>query len=135
MEVLSFGTKPNELCKKLPCRIGFLSAFLGSTEISFLRFVFLILMTVSCIVHSMRNPMLLAEVAMLLGASFLGDSDRSISARLLVSFCAFVGSFLAGLCAELFLRIYALYSLKRHKKQKYVHRSHTFLVKVELVLP
>jgi hypothetical protein len=79
--------------------------------------------------------MLLAKVAMLLGASFLRDSDSSISTRLLVSFLALVGSFLSGLCIGLFLRTYALYSLARRKKQMHVHRRYTFLVKVELVLP
>ena len=52
--------------------------------------------------------MLLAEVAMLLGASFIGDSDGNISTRLLVSFLALVGSFLAGLCIGLFLHTYTL---------------------------
>ncbi len=83
----------------------------------------------------MHAPMFLAEVAMLLGASFLGVFDCSLSTRSLVFFLAFVGSFLAKLCVGLFLRTYALYSLERHKKQMHVHGSHTFLVKVEVVLP
>jgi hypothetical protein len=92
-------------------------------------------MTVSHVVHSMRTPMFLAEVAMLLGASFLGDSGRRLSTRLFVSFLAPVGSSLAGLCDGFFLRTYALYSLKKDKKQMHVHRSYTFLVKFEVVLP
>ncbi len=41
-----------QLRKRLPCRNGFLSAFLGGAEIGFLRSVFLIPMTVSLIVCS-----------------------------------------------------------------------------------
>jgi hypothetical protein len=78
--------------------------------------------------------MLLAEVAMLLGASFLGVSSHRLSTRSLVSFLALVTSFLVGLHVGLFLCTYALYSLKRHKKQMHVHGSHTFLVKIEMVL-
>jgi hypothetical protein len=126
-----------QLRKRLSCGIGFLSTFLVGAEIGFLHPVFPILTTVSPIVCSMRAPMLLADVAMLLGASFLGDSgsDSSITTRLLVSFLALVGSFPAGLCVGLLLCTYTLYSLKRHKKQTHVYGSHTFLVKVELVLP
>jgi hypothetical protein len=71
---------------------------------------------------------------MLLSASFLEDSGRRLSTRSLVSVLALVGSFLVGLWVELFLGIYMLDSLERHKRQMYVHGSHTFLVKVELVL-
>jgi hypothetical protein len=46
----------------------------------------------------MCAPILLAEVAMLLCACFLRDSDSSISTRLLVSLLTLVESFLAGLC-------------------------------------
>ncbi len=80
--------------------------------------------------------MLLSEVAMLLKANFLWDSGRTLSTRSLGSFLAFVGSFLVGLCVGLFLCTYALYSLKRHKKEAtHVHRSHTFLMKDEMALP
>jgi hypothetical protein len=101
----------SQLSKRLHCGIGFLSAFLCSAEIGFLCSLFLILTTVSCIVRSMRAFILLAEVTMLLGVSFLGDSESSISTMLLVSFLALVGSFLAGLCAGLFLRTFTLYPL------------------------
>ncbi len=123
------------LRERVPCRIGFLSAFLGGAEIGFLQPVFLILMTVSCDARSMRAPIFLAEVAILLGSSYLRDSGRRLSTRLLVSFLALVGSFLVGLCIGIFLRTYVLYSLKRHKKLMHVHGSHTLLVKVEVVLP
>ncbi len=72
---------------------------------------------------------------MLLGASFLGESDCRLSTRWLVSFLALIGSFLAGLCIGLYLRTCALYSIERHKKQTHLHGSHTFLMKVEVVLP
>jgi hypothetical protein len=84
-----------QLRKILPYRIGFFSAFFGGAEIGFLCSVFLILTTVARIVHSMHAPMLLAEVAMLLGASFLWDSGRRLSTRSHISFLALVGNFLA----------------------------------------
>ncbi len=43
-----------QLGERLLCRIGFLSAFLGGMRIGFLRSVFLILMTIFCVVRSMR---------------------------------------------------------------------------------
>ncbi len=55
--------------------------------------------------------MLLAEVALLLDTSFLGDSGRRLSTRSLVSFLALVGSYLVGLCVGLFLCTYVLYLL------------------------
>jgi hypothetical protein len=79
--------------------------------------------------------MLHAEVAMLLGVSFLWDSDRRLDTRSLVSVLALVGSFLGGLCIGSFLDTYTLNSLKRHEKRTYVLEHHTFLVKVELILP
>jgi hypothetical protein len=124
-----------QLRRRVLCGIGFLSAFLGSAEFGFFHSVFLILTTIFCIVHSTRMPMLLAEVAMLLKASFLCDSGRRLSTRSFVSFLALAGSFLVGLFVGLFLCTYALHSLKRHKKQMDVYGSLTFLVKVELVLP
>ncbi len=56
--------------------MGFLSAFLGGAETGFLCSVFLVPTTILCVVRGIRAPMLLTEVAMLLGASFLGDSGR-----------------------------------------------------------
>jgi hypothetical protein len=91
-------------------------------------------MTIICGVHSICTPMLLIEVAMLLKANFLQDSGCRLSTRSLVSFLALVGNFLVGLCIRLFLRTQALYSLERHKNQMHVHESHTFLVKVKMVL-
>ena len=72
---------------------------------------------------------------MLLEANFIQDSGRRLSTRSIDTFLAHVGSFLVGLCIELFLCIYVLYSLEKHKQQMHVHGSHTFLVKVALILP
>ncbi len=68
----------------------------------------------SRIVCSIHSLVFLAEVAMLLGASFLGDSGHRLSTRLFVSFLALIGSILAGLYVGLFLHTYALYSLESH---------------------
>jgi hypothetical protein len=79
--------------------------------------------------------MFLAEVAMLLGASFLGDSGRRLGTRSLVSLLSLVGSFLGVLCIGSFFGTNTLNSLERHEKPMYVHWYHTFHVKVELILP
>jgi hypothetical protein len=121
-----------QLHKRLLCRIGFLSAFLGGTEIGSYHSVFLIPTTILCDVCSIPTPMLLAEVTMLLGASFLGYFGCRLGTSSLVPFLAPVESFLGGLCIGSYLGTYALSSLKRHEKQMYVHGHHTFLVKVEL---
>jgi hypothetical protein len=72
---------------------------------------------------------------MFLSASFLGNPAHGIGARSLVTFVAFVKSFHVGLCIGSFLGTYALNSLERQEKQTHVHGCHTFLVKVELILP
>ncbi len=123
------------LWKRVLCGIGFLSAFLSGTEIGFFQSAFYILTAIFHVVHNICAPMLLAEVAMLLKANFLWDSGRRLSTRPLGSFLALVGSFLVGWWIGLFLCTYALYSLERHEKQTHVHGSHTFLVKVEMVVP
>ncbi len=124
-----------QLCERMLCGIGFLSTFLGDIEIGFFHFVFLIPTTILCVVRGIPAPMFLAGVARLLGASFLGASGRRLSTRYVVSFLALVGSSLVRLCIRLFLGTSTFNSLKRYEKQMYVHGSHTFLVKVELVLP
>jgi hypothetical protein len=80
-------------------------------------------MTIFHVVRSICAPLLLAEVAMLLDANFLWNSGCRLSTRSIVSCLALVGSFLV-----------VLNSLERHKKQTHVHGSHTFLVKVEMIL-
>ncbi len=77
----------------------------------------------------------LAEVAMLLSASFLENLASILSTRPLVYFLALVRRLLVGLCVGSFLGTYTLNSLERQEKQTYVHRSHTFFMKVQSVDP
>jgi hypothetical protein len=79
--------------------------------------------------------MILAQVAIFLGSSYLGNPARRIGIRSLVASLALVRSFLFGLCIGSFLGTYVLNSLERQEKRIHVHRSHAFLVKVELILP
>jgi hypothetical protein len=104
-------------------------------EIGFFGTIFLILMTILCVVRSILAPMLLTEIVMLLSASFHWDSGRRLSTRSLVSCLALVGCFLVGWCIGCFLCTFVLYRLERLRKQTHVQGSHTFLVKVEMVLP
>jgi hypothetical protein len=124
-----------QLHERLLCGIGFLSSFNGGKEIRFFRSIFLVFTTILAIVHGICAPMLLAEVAMHLGASFLGNLAHRLSTRLLVSILALVRSYLVGLCIGSFLGIIGLNSLERQEKQMHVHDCHVFLVKVELILP
>jgi hypothetical protein len=86
-----------QLRKRVLCRIGVLSAFLGGTEIGFFCTVFLVPTIILGIVHGICTPMLLAEVAMLLGAIFLGNLAYILGTRPLVSFLAPVRRLLIGL--------------------------------------
>ncbi len=104
--------------------------------------------------------MLLAKVAVFLSTSFLWDSGTAVSTRLLRTLVIAVRrflvarsnglfrSFLATLLAlrgflvarsvgliGYFLATYALGCLERQKERTHVHRSPTFLGKVELILP
>jgi hypothetical protein len=134
MSLFDFVQLLGQLHKVLPYAVGFLSTFLGSAEICFLLSVLVILTAISCIVHIVHAPMLLAEVAMLLSASVLGNSGCRFSTRLLLAILALGGSFL-GLCTGLLLGIYMLNSFKRRKKQMHVQQHHAFLVQIALVLP
>jgi hypothetical protein len=71
-------------------RITFLTAFLSSTEIRFLLSVFLEPTAITSVVHGIRDPMHLAQVAMLLEANFLGHPDRSLGTRAFLPFLALV---------------------------------------------
>jgi hypothetical protein len=149
-----------QLRKGLLYGIGFLSAFLSGAEIGFFRSVFLETTAIASIVCRVRAPMLLAKVAVFLGTSLLRDSGTVVGTRLLRtplfavrSFLVarsggLFGSFLATLLTVrsfliarsvgligYFLATYALDCLERQKEQTHVHRSLTFLVKVELILP
>jgi hypothetical protein len=126
-----------QLCKRLLPGIGFLSSFLSGTEIGFLRSVFLKTTTIASIVGRVCAPVLLAQVAMLLGTYLFQDSE-TLSTRSLCTLLLAVQRFLVarrvGLVGS-FLPTYALDSLKRLKERTHIGRSTTFLVKVVLILP
>jgi hypothetical protein len=157
LELVQFLT---QLREGLLYGIGFLSAFLSGAEIGFFRSVFLKTTAIASIVRRACAPMLLAKVAVFLGTSFPRDSGTVVSTRSLRTFFIAVqrflvarsnglfGSPLATLLAVqsflvarsvgligYFLATYALDCLERQKEQTHVHRSPTFLVKVELILP
>ena len=117
--------------------IGFLSAFLSGAEIGFFRSVFLETMAIASIVHRVRAPMILAQVAMFLGTYLFRDSG-TLSTRSLRTLLLAVRSFLiarrVGLAGS-FLPTYAFDSFERLKEQTDVGRHTTFLVKVVLILP
>jgi hypothetical protein len=71
-------------------RITFLTTFLSGTEIQFLLFVVLKPTTIASVLCGTRTPMLLAQVAMLLEADFLGNPDRRIGTRAFLPFLTFV---------------------------------------------
>ncbi len=112
--------------------LGLILPFLVAWKLVFPIHLSLILLTIFCVSIVYALPCL-AVVAMLLKANFLWESCSTRS--LVFFFFTLVGIFLVGLCVECFLCTYSLYSLKRHKKWTYVHGSHTFLAKVEMVPP
>ncbi len=125
------------LRKILLCGIGFLSAFLSGAEIGLFCSVFLETTAIVSIVHRVCAPMLLAKVVVFLSMSFLRGSGTMVSTRLLRTFFSLCKAFSSrgvGLFGS-FLATYALDCLERQKEQMHVHRSPTFLVKVELILP
>ena len=122
----------------LLCGIGFLSAFLSGAEIGFFRSVFLKTTAIVSIVHRVRAPMLLSQVAMFLGAYLFWDSGTTVSTRLLCTLLLTVQRFLVARRVGFFGSLpdtYTLNRFKRQKKQVHVHRSTTLLVKVVLILP
>jgi hypothetical protein len=100
----------------------------GGIEIGFFCSIFLVPTTILGIVHGGHAPMLLAEVAMLLGVSFLGNLAPILGIRPLVSFLILVRRLLVRLCIGSFLSTYMLNSVKRQEKLMHVHRSNPFLV-------
>jgi hypothetical protein len=72
----------------------------------------------------------LAEVAMLLGASFLGNLSRILGTRPLIFFLALVRRLLVGLCIGSFLVTYTLNSLDRQEKQIHAHGVIPFLCRL-----
>ena len=85
LEILNFL---GELCKVMVYGITFLTALLSGAEIGFLFSVFFKPMTLTCDVRGICAPTLLAQVAMLLKANFLGYPDRSLGTRAFLPFLA-----------------------------------------------
>ena len=83
LELLDFL---GELCEVVVYGITFLSAFLSSAEIGFLLSVLFKPTTITSVVRGICTPMLLAQVAMLLEADFLGNPDRRIGTRAFLPF-------------------------------------------------
>jgi hypothetical protein len=126
------------LRKRLLYGIGFLSAFLSGAEIGFFCSVFLKMTAITSIVCRVRAPMLLAQVTVFLGTYLFRDSGTMVSTRSLRTLLLAVRSFLVARSVGFggsFLATYALDRLERQKERAHVHRSTTFLVKVELILP
>ncbi len=92
-----------ELCKIMVYRITLLTAFLSGAEIRFLLSVLLKPTTITSVMHGIRAPMLLAQVAMLLEANFLGYPDRSLGTRVFLPFLALVRRLLGRLQFALFV--------------------------------
>jgi hypothetical protein len=126
-----------QLRERLLHGIGFLSAFLSGAETGFLRSVFLKTTTIASIVGHVRAPMLLAQVAMLLGTYLFRDSE-TLSTRSFCTLLLAVRRFLVarrvGLVGS-FLSTYALDCLEKLKERTHIGRSTTFLMKVVLILP
>jgi hypothetical protein len=79
-----------ELREVMVYGITFLTALPSGAEIGFLLSVFFKPTTLTCVMRGIRAPMLLAQVAMLLKANFLGHSDRSLGTRAFLPFLALV---------------------------------------------
>jgi hypothetical protein len=132
LELLDFL---GELRKVMIYRTTFLTAFLSGMEIRFLLSIFLKPTAGTCVVRGIRTPMLLAQVAMLLEANLLWHTDRGLGTRSFLTFLALVRRLLRRFQFALLVGTHAFNCLQRSEKQAHVHRSHTFLVKVVLVLP
>ncbi len=70
--------------------ITFLSTFLSGAKIRFLLSVLFKPTTITSVVRGICAPMLLAQVAMLLKADFLGNPDCGIGTRVFLPFLALV---------------------------------------------
>jgi hypothetical protein len=82
--------------------------------------------------------MLLAQVAVFLGTYLLRDSGTMLSTRSLCTLLLAVQRFLVARrvgFVRSFPATYAFDCLEKQKERAHVHRSTTFLVKVELILP
>ncbi len=124
-----------ELCEVMIYRITFLIAFLSGVEIRFLLSILLKPTTITSVVRGIRAPMLLAQVAMLLKANFLGRPDRSLGTRAFLPFLALVRRLLGRFQFDLLVGADAFDCFQRSENQAHVHRRHALLIHVVLVLP
>ncbi len=79
--------------------------------------------------------MLLAQVAMLFEADFLGHPDRRIGTRAFLPFLALVRRLLGSFQFALLVGADAFDCFQQSEKQAHVHRHHALLVHVVLVSP
>jgi hypothetical protein len=124
-----------ELHKVVVYGIAFLSAFLSGVEIGFLLSVLFKPTTITNVVHGICTHMLLAQVAMLLKADFLGNPDRGIGTRAFLPFIALVRRLLGRFQFALLVGSDAFDCCQQSQKQAHVHWHHALLVHVVLVLP
>jgi hypothetical protein len=124
-----------ELHKVVIYGITFLPAFLSSAEIGFLLSVLFKPMTITSVVRGIHAPMLLAQVAVLLKADFLGNPGRRIGTRALLSFLALVRRLLRRFQFALLVGADAFDCFQQSQKLAHVHWCHALLVHIVLVLP
>jgi hypothetical protein len=79
--------------------------------------------------------MLLAQVAMLLKADFLGNPDRRLGTRAFLPFLALVRRLLRRFRFALLVGADAFDRFQQSEKLVHVHRGHALLVNIVLVLP
>jgi hypothetical protein len=79
--------------------------------------------------------MLLAQVAILLKADFLGNPDRGIGTRAFLPFLALVRRLLGRFQLALLVVADAFDYFKLSQKQAHAHRHHALLVHIVLILP
>jgi hypothetical protein len=124
-----------ELRKVMVYRITFLTDFLSGAEIRFFLSVLLKPTTITSVVHGIHTPMLLAQVAILLEANFLGPLDRSLGTRAFLPFLTLVSRLLGRFQFSLLVGADVFDCFQRSEKQAHVHRRHALLIHIVLVLP
>jgi hypothetical protein len=115
--------------------IRFLTAFLSGAKIRLLLSILLKPTALTCVVRGIRAPIVLAQVALLLKASLLWHTDRTLRTGTLLTFLAPVRRLLGRFRFAFLVGTNALNHLQGSEKRAHVHQSHTFFVKVVLVLP
>ncbi len=92
-------------------------------------------MTLMCVVHGIRTPMLLAQVAMLLKVNLLGHPNSSLGTRAFLPFLALVRRLLGRFQFALLVGADAFNCLQQSEKGAHVHWRYALLIHVLLVLP